>query len=152
MTASNLNGPFQIVGLTKQTAKQLMELVRMVSEESGVSASQIWGPTQEQTAVYLRRALWWVFRDGYGMTYVNISKLFRGSNGGHFSYSSVIAGYKRVQEEGKLVFSDQKGRWVTRGSGHACSDVRLREALQIVAKNWNELNPENQLKSWKNSL
>ena len=57
----------------------------------------------------------------------------------------------KVRDEGMLEFSERKGQWVARSTGAPCSDVRLREALQIVASAWNELNPYNRLNTWTNS-
>ena len=152
MTAqSNMNGPQRIPGLTKANARQLLQLVEMVAEEAGMESRAIYGPDQDQHAVAFRRALWWCFREGYLMTYENISKLFLSSNGGHFNHTSIMTGCKKVQEEAMLVFSDRKGQWVARATQAPCSDVRLREALQIVASVWNELNPYNRLNTWTNS-
>jgi hypothetical protein len=84
------------------------------------------------------------------MTYDNISKLFKSHNGGHFNHSAIMAGISKVRDEGMLIFSEQKGQWIERGSEAPCSDHKLRQALQIVAQIWNSNNPYNQLKTWKN--
>lgn len=152
MTATNINGPHSIQGLTKVNARQLVQLVEMVSEQSGIPQASIYGPDQDQYSVAFRRALWWAFRTGYLMTYQDISKLFHSSKGGHFNHSSIMTGCRKVEEEGMLIWSDQKGQWVARGSGSPCSDMRLREALQTVASCWNQLNPYNRLNTWTNSL
>ena len=55
-----------------------------------------------------RRALWWCFREGYLMTYENISKLFKSSNGGHFNHTSIMTGCNKVRDEGMLEF-ERKG-------------------------------------------
>ena len=152
MTAHpNMNGPTRIQGLTKANARQLVQLVEMVAEEAGIESKAIYGPDQDQYAVAFRRALWWCFREGYLMTYENISKLFKSSNGGHFNHTSIMTGCNKVRDEGMLEFSERKGQWVARSTGAPCSDVRLREALQIVASAWNELNPYNRLNTWTNS-
>ena len=148
-----MQGPPRIQGLSKMKARQLEQLVEMVAEESGISIHSIYGPDQDQYAVAFRRAMWWVMREGYLMTYQNISKLFRSTNGGHFNHSSIMAGYRVVQEESLLVWSDHKGQWVARETGVAgMSRPLLRQALQIVASCWNQLNPHNSLKTWTNSL
>ena len=148
MTAqNNMDHPHKITGLSKANARQLVQLVEMVAEEAGLSSRSIYGPDQDQFAVAFRRALWWVFREGYLLTYVNIAKIFKSANGGHFNHTSVITGINKVKEEGLLVFSESKGRWVSR-SGASCSDVRLRQALQITAAIWNEINPQIRLKTW----
>ena len=152
MTANpNMNGPTRMQGLTKANARQLVQLVEMVAEEAGLESRAIYGPDQDQYAVAFRRALWWCFREGYLMTYDNISKLFKSSNGGHFNHTSIMTGCNKVRDEGMLEFSERKGQWVARSTGAPCSDVRLREALQIVASAWNELNPYNRLNTWTNS-
>ena len=144
--------PGRIDGLTRAKAMQLRQLISMVAEEAGVDVRSIYGPDKDMYAVAFRRAMWWCLREGYGMTYVNIAKLFTSSKGGAFNHTSVLAGVAKVLEERQLVFSDQKGSWVTRGTGAAISDVRLREALQIVASVWNQLNPQKQIYSWTSTL
>lgn len=142
----------RIDGLTRAKAMQMRQLISMVAEEAGVDVRSIYGPDKDMYAVAFRRAMWWCLREGYGMTYVNIAKLFTSSKGGAFNHTSIMAGCHKVKEEQKLVFSDQKGQWVTRGSGAAISDVRLREALQIVASVWNQLNPQKQIHTWTSTL
>ena len=152
MTANpNMNGPTRIQGLTKANARQLVQLVEMVAEEAGLESRAIYGPDQDQYAVAFRRALWWCFRECYLMTYENISRIFKSANGGHFNYSSVMAGCNKVRTEGLMIWSDRKSTWVERGTGIPSPEPRLREALQIVAAVWNELNPQNPLQSWTNS-
>ena len=151
MTAHpNMNGPTRIQGLTKANARQLVQLVEMVAEEAGIESKAIYGPDQDQYAVAFRRALWWCFREGYLMTYENISKLSRARMEA-INHTSIMTGCNKVRDEGMLEFSERKGQWVARSTGAPCSDVRLREALQIVASAWNELNPYNRLNTWQNS-
>jgi len=140
--------PEQIQGISKQNAVQLAEIVSQVANEAGLEPRSIYGPDRDQYAVAFRRALWWTFRDGYGMTYENISKLFKSRNGGHFNHSSVMAGITEVREEALMTFNETKGKWVSQRGNP--SDPMLRQALQIVAQIWNSNNPYNQLKTWKN--
>ena len=151
MTAQNQSPPTErIRGISKANALQLTQIVAQVADEAGLETRSIYGPDRDMYAVAFRRALWWCFRDGYGMTYENISKLFKSHNGGHFNHSAIMAGITKVRVEGMMVFSEHKGQWIERGSEQACSDHKLRQALQIVAQIWNSNNPYNQLKTWKN--
>ena len=151
MTAQNqLTTPERIRGISKQNAEQLTQIVGQVADEAGLEARCIYGPDRDMYAVAFRRALWWCFRDGYGMTYENISKLFKSHNGGHFNHSAIMAGISKVRDEGMLTFSEQKGQWIERNTGLPNSDHKLRQALEIVAQIWNSNNPYNQLKTWKN--
>ena len=149
----NMNTPQRIEGLTKANARQLMQLVDMVVEDSGLTARAIYGPDQDQFSVSFRRALWWCLREGYGMTYAQIAKLFLNRDGKQFNHSSIISGCNAVREEGMLVFSQEKGKWVAPPGQAVTVNPRLRQALQIAATAWNQLNPQNQLQTWtdKNS-
>ena len=152
MTAHpNMNGPTRIQGLTKANARQLVQLVEMVAEEAGIESKAIYGPDQDQYAVAFRRALWWCFREGYLMTYENISKLFKSANGGHFNHTSIMTGCNKVRDEGMLESQRAQRAVGCQIYRSPCSDVRLQEALQIVASAWNELNPYNRLNTWTNS-
>lgn len=154
MTAHpHVNSPQSIEGLTKSNARQVTSLVEMVAEEAGLQVNAIYGPDQDQFSVSFRRALWWCLRNGYGMTYPQIAKLFVSTNGRAFNHSSVISGCNAVKNEGMLVFNEDRGKWWPPSNNIPPSNPRLRQALQIVAKAYNELNPTNQINSWtvKNS-
>ncbi len=152
MTAPpNMNTPQRIEGLTKANARQLLQLVDMVVEDSGLTSRAIYGPDQDQFSVSFRRALWWCLRDGYGMTYTQIAKLFTNGKGKHFNHTSIISGCNEVKNEGLLVFDEDKGKWAAPNRRVRPTNHRLRQALQIVATAWNQLNPQNQLRTWTNS-
>lgn len=141
----------RIQGLPKNKAQQLHRLVEQVADEAGLLKSDIFGPDQNMYAVAYRRALWWCFREGYGMTYSDIGRLFKGRNGTPYNHSSVMAGINKVRDVKLEVWSERKRTWVYAGSENPSSEVRLREALQLVAGVWNEANPFNQLSSWRNT-
>ena len=50
-----------------------------------------------------------VLPEGYLMTYENISKLFKSSNGGHFNHTSIMTGCNKVRDEGMLNSASAKG-------------------------------------------
>lgn len=153
MTANpNIHGPQRIEGLTKSNARQVTTLVEMVAEESGLTPRAIYGPDQDQFSVSFRRAMWWCLREGYGMTYPQIAKLFINGKGNQFNHSSIISGCNAVKDEGMLVFDPDRGKWWPPSNDVPPSNPRLRQALQIVAKAFNELNPQNQLQTWTSSL
>ena len=141
----------RIAGLNRNQAQQLYDLVDQVAEQAGLTSKCIFGPDQNMYAVAYRRALMWAFRDGYRMTYQQIGSLFTGKNLNPYNHTSVMAGINKVREEAKLYYSENKGRWCARGSELPASDVRLREALQLVAELWNQFHPQNQLREWKNT-
>ena len=152
MTATTTS-PMRIAGLNRNQAQQLYDLVDQVAEQAGLTSKCIFGPDQNMYAVAYRRALMWAFRDGYRMTYQQIGSLFTGKNLNPYNHTSVMAGINKVREEGELYWSPRRKAWCAKGTekpgGH---DVRLREALQLVAGLWNELNPQNQLDTWKHTL
>ena len=152
MTATNQIPPLPVTrtmkGLTKTKAEQLHKIVRMVADEAGIQPEAIWGPDQDQYSVAYRRAIWWAMRYGYGMTLENIAASFRSSTGGHFNHTSVMVGCNHISNEEKLKWSDIKKKWVDH-AGDPTSNVRLREALEIVSEIWNSENQSNQLQSWK---
>ena len=146
-----IDGPFRIQGLPKSKAEQLHQLVKLVAEEANLTKEHILGPDQDMYAVAYRRALWWCFRDGYGMTLQNIGKLFTSRNGGPFNHSGIRTGIHKVYDLRKERWSERKKTWVQAGSELPSTEVVLREALVAVAAAWNELNPQNQLHTWTNT-
>lgn len=137
-----------VKGLTKTKAEQLHKIVRMVAEEAGIKPEAIWGPDQDMYSVAFRRAIWWAMRYGYGMTLENIASSFMSSTGGCFNHTSVMVGCNHIATEGNLTWSERKEKWVD-ATGVPCSNVRLREALEIVAEVWNSENPTNTLETWR---
>ena len=137
-----------IRGLTKTKAEQLNQIVRLVADEAGTDTASIWGPDQDMYSVAFRRAIWWMMRNGYGMTLENIAKNFNSHNGGHFNHTSVMTALRDVDNEKGLEWNEQKQKWVDPESGAPYSKVRLREALQVVAEIWNKQNPQNPLRTW----
>lgn len=150
MSISTLERPPRIRGLRREKAQQLHVLVERVADEAGLLPSDIYGPSQDSYAVAYRRALWWCFREGYGMTLADIGRVFTG-RAGEYSHTSVMAGIRKVREVKLEEWSERKGTWVIGGTEFPSGEVRIREALQTVAEIWNHLNPSNQLRTWRNT-
>ena len=145
--------------MTRDREANFRTLVERVADRANLLPHQIYGPDNHQYTVIFRRAIWWAMFDGYKMSLASIARCFNGTKGAlTMNHSSVrTALYVHIDGESACTWSEDEGRWkdgvfynkVERQEELHCHHLDQREALQIVAEEWNKINPQNQIKTWK---
>lgn len=154
--------PPKVKGLTREKEAMLHRLIETVAERANLVPDEIYGPDNSFYPVQYRRAIWWAMREGYKMTLTNIARCFRGSKGAttmnHASIRSGLLFHVYIEEQ--CPFDESTGKWKQSFEVYNPTEQEmemevhrpeLREALQIVAEEWNRINPENQLPTWRKS-
>lgn len=158
MTAAQAAPP-KVQGMTRDREADFRTLVERVADRANLQPHVIYGPDNHRYTVQFRRAVWWAMFEGYKMSLASIARCFNGAKGAKtMNHASVrTALYLHVDGEKSCTWDDKLCRWQDgdffnkiegRNERHQ-HNWDLREALQIVAEEWNRINPQNQLDTWK---
>ena len=145
--------------MTRDREANFRTLVERVADRANLLPHQIYGPDNHRYTVTFRRAVWWAMFEGYNMSLASIARCFNGTRGAvTMNHASVrTALYVHIDGEAECTWCEDKGRWkdsvffnkVTGREELHCHNIDQREALQIVADEWNKINPQNQIKTWR---